>query len=262
MALPPEIIRRTVTYGPETDFLGNPVTGTVVFTPSQDLTWTATGQGLHVNPITVTLDSTGSGSVSLICTDQTGFADASGNAVTNWTYTRTAQLRLGSSSSASPVPVPSPPAVAFQVPQGTGSLDLDTMIPVVGSGAVTVLVPAITSFAGLPGPTITAQQVADLVGPIVLAARPIRTVTANSTLAVSDTDGTIVVNSATTRTVTVPADSTANLAAGTQVWVVNIGTAAATVIDGTGGGTTTFATLAQYETARLLKVAANTWVRA
>ena len=90
MALPVEIVTRTVTYGPETDFQGNSITGSLTFTPSEDITWVAAGQGLHVKPITVNLNSSGSGSIDLICTDQTGFRNANGQNITNWFYTVTA----------------------------------------------------------------------------------------------------------------------------------------------------------------------------
>lgn len=94
------------------------------------------------------------------------------------------------------------------------------------------------------------------------ATPPLRTVTADTTIAVGDANGTVVVNSATTRAVTIAADVTANLPVGCVVRIVNIGAAVANVIDGTGGGTTVSFTLAQYDTARMLKVAASTWVRA
>lgn len=92
MAIPAEVLMRTVTYGPETDFEGNSITGTLTFTPSEPITWVASGQGFHVRPITIALNVSGSGSKDLICTDQAGFRDADGQTITNWHYIVTANL--------------------------------------------------------------------------------------------------------------------------------------------------------------------------
>lgn len=154
MALPPAIVRRTVTYGPETDYQGNAVTGTITFTPLQTLTWRDTGQGLHIAPIKVDLDITGAGAVSLVCTDQPGLYNAAGEQVTNWAYSVRLELRTSDGSN----PITSPPARLFQVPSGSGALDLDNMVPVTSSTGVVVLVPAITNLAGLSGPTVTLED--------------------------------------------------------------------------------------------------------
>lgn len=144
MAIPAEVVLRTVTYGPETDFEGNPVTGTLTFTPSEDITWVANGQGFHVRAITVSLNSSGAGSKDLICTDQAGFRNAAGQTITNWYYEVRADLTGVAGSTRK-----------FQVPAGTGSLDLDTMIPVTSTSGITVSVPAVINLAGLVGPTVT-----------------------------------------------------------------------------------------------------------
>ena len=43
MALPAGVATVTVNIGPEGDFLGDAVAGTVTFTPSRSIVWSATG---------------------------------------------------------------------------------------------------------------------------------------------------------------------------------------------------------------------------
>lgn len=169
MALPVEIVTRTVTYGPETDFQGNAVTGTLTFVPSEDITWVAAGQGLHVKPITVGLNSSGSGSVDLICTDQAGFRNANGQTITNWYYTVSADL-VGVAGSTR----------KFVVPSGAGSLDLDTMIPIT-TGSTTLSIPAyVSTVAGRTGAvTLTKNDVGlSNIDNTADASKPVSTATA------------------------------------------------------------------------------------
>lgn len=136
MPLPAGVITRRITFGPPRNFIGDLVNATVTFSPSTALVHLASGTPLFAESLPRQTDElTGIGSIVLPCTDQSGFGDGQGNAITNWLYRVAWTLSVGN------VPVPAP----FWVALPTGDLsdvDLDLMVPVSGSGGVTVSIPA------------------------------------------------------------------------------------------------------------------------
>lgn len=142
MALPVGVQTCEVTFGPFTDFQGNPVRGRVSFKPSRSLIWVATGVPILASVITVSLDENGAGSVYLPYTDQPGFADGAGHSVTNWTYLATFAL-------AGDVDAPSP--TYFQLPTGPAQIDLDLATPMGASNGTLVDMPAVLSVNGQTG---------------------------------------------------------------------------------------------------------------
>lgn len=141
MALPAGIQTCEVRFGAFTDFQGNPVSGSVTFTPSRSLIWVATGVPILSSSMKVDLDSSGSGSINLPYTDQPGFSNGAGQTVVNWTYR--AVFSLGG--------VDNPPPVSFQVPSGPLSMDLDLVTPMASSTGVTVALPSVLSVNGQTG---------------------------------------------------------------------------------------------------------------
>src|SRR5690606_10902911 len=85
----------------------------------------------------------GMGEIVLPATDQPGFTDGAGNAVTDWTYRVAIDLAGRASETRS-----------FQVPTGGESgvvLALDLLIPVPSSTGVVVSLPSVLNVAGLTG---------------------------------------------------------------------------------------------------------------
>jgi hypothetical protein len=161
VSLPVGVVSKTVEFGPFTDFWGAPLAGSVSFTPSRSLVWSATGQPLYGTTKTVPLDGAGSGTVSLLATDQEGFQDGAGNAVANWTYTAAVAL----TGSTNPLPK------SISVPEAASSpIDLDLVIPVPSSTGTTVSTPIIvTSVAGLTG-DVDAEDLAAELDPFITGA--------------------------------------------------------------------------------------------
>jgi hypothetical protein len=102
--------------------------------------------------------------------------------------------------------------------------------------------------------------------PIATAMVPINNQTASYTLVaspVTDAGKMIVVNSATATTVTIPLQSTANFPIGTQILVMQIGSAQTSIIATSGvflNGKNGFTTSGIYAVISLIKIAADTWV--
>lgn len=89
MALPVGVTTATITFGVPVSFTGAFVRSTVSIVPSAPLVHTATGTPL-INFLEDVIVSEGtSGQFVLPHTDQTGFADESGNSYQNWYYTAT-----------------------------------------------------------------------------------------------------------------------------------------------------------------------------
>jgi hypothetical protein len=156
VALPPAIITAVVNFGPMIDFAGDPIAGEVIFEASRPVVWTATGTPLLPSPLRVTLDDFGMGSIPLPATDQPGFSDGQGNAVTNWTYWRTVRL-AGRADDRQP----------FALPTGGAHgvvLDLDLLVPVPSSQGIVVALPSVLNWVGLTG-AIEAQDAADALAP-------------------------------------------------------------------------------------------------
>jgi hypothetical protein len=87
----------------------------------------------------------------------------------------------------------------------------------------------------------------------------IETKTSNYTLAFPDKDKLISFNSSSTRTLTIPADTTTNFLLGTKIDVTTINQTV-TLVAASGvslNGTPT--TVSQYQTITIVKTAANTW---
>lgn len=159
MALPPAILTALVRFGPMLDDIGVPYRGKVSFTASRPKIWEATGTPILPRVITVSLDATGSGEIRLPATDQPGFVDGLGNAVSDWTYTALIDLTDYKPSN----------RVSFQIPTNGESgviLDLDLLIPVPSSTGVVVELPEVLSVAGHRG-TVSAQQIADSISPLL-----------------------------------------------------------------------------------------------
>lgn len=94
---------------------------------------------------------------------------------------------------------------------------------------------------------------------------PLRTVSANTTIGMSDYLGMVVVDSSSNRTVTIPPDSTVNFPVGSVVNILRAGTGGVEIIEGTGvdirtpvGGNIQ----SRWQLATAIKIAANEWVLA
>lgn len=156
--LPPAIITALVRFGPFLDDTGVPFVGSVVFTASRPRVWETTGTPVLPRGLVVQLDETGSGEIRLPATDQPGFTDGIGNAVTNWTYK--AEVRLSGREDE---------VRSFALPTDgqTGAvIDLDLLTPVPSSTGVIVALPAVYSVAGESG-AVSAQTLAERVGPLL-----------------------------------------------------------------------------------------------
>lgn len=143
MALPPAINTVTVNFGPFINHRGDPFTGSVTFTASRPVVWEATGTPLFPQPMIVTLDVNGSGQIILPATDQAGFTDGAGNAVTDWTYTAAIDLS-GRTTDLRNFGLPADGETGL-------SVDLDLMTPVSSSTGILVSLPDVLSVAGLSG---------------------------------------------------------------------------------------------------------------
>jgi hypothetical protein len=90
----------------------------------------------------------------------------------------------------------------------------------------------------------------------------IDTKTANYTLALTDRDKVVQMNSTSARTITIPTDATSDFSIGSRVMVANINTGTLTIAAASGATVNTAGalTLARWEGATLVKRAANLWV--
>lgn len=125
MAFPAGVTTCNVTFGPYTDFAGNPLDGSVVFVPSTPLRYD--GQALFTKAVEIKLVN-GSGSIALPHVDQEGF-DGDIGSVTLWTYRAVVRFRNR--------PELNPEPVNFQVFANQSTFDLENVVPVPASqGAV------------------------------------------------------------------------------------------------------------------------------
>lgn len=76
-----------VVLGPFVDDAGEPWTGEVTVTSSTPRVWAATGAVVAPRPVPVALTADGTAALDLPVTDQPGFTDGAGRALTGWTYT-------------------------------------------------------------------------------------------------------------------------------------------------------------------------------
>lgn len=139
MTLPVGLPLVTVSSGPHTDFTGVPYSGTIGFTPSTAVIWSATGQPLLDGTVVATLDAAGAVSIQLPATD------ASGLTVQGFTYTVSFHLQSASGDVAEILPL------IVQLPQAAPTVDLDLLASIVSSAGVNVGLPAVVSVAGLSG---------------------------------------------------------------------------------------------------------------
>lgn len=139
MPLPGGVVTRTVQFGPATDFWGATLTdGVVTFLPDRNLVYS--GTPLLVTTERVKLNGSGIASATLICTDQSGFTDGAGNAITNWRWRVRVKVTGGPSYTK-----------YILVPSGGGTLDVD-VVPDVGDSPGTVVVQGpVTSVNGQVG---------------------------------------------------------------------------------------------------------------
>lgn len=86
MALPSGIATTTLTFGNDMTFAGDGVAASMVITPTHDVVWKVTGQRLVSFPMSAAATVNHPGSISVPCTDQSGFADGAGNDFANWAY--------------------------------------------------------------------------------------------------------------------------------------------------------------------------------
>lgn len=211
MSLPALLDTVTIAVGPYLDATGGAASGTVTFTPSSRLLWTATGTVVLEGPVSVTLGSLGTASVELPATD------AAGLNVTGFTYTVDWNLKAGGKA----VPVRS---LAVALPAAAPSVTLGSLVPAETGTTVDVVLPAVLSVAGLSG-TVTAAGLADeLAGLLSLV-----TVDADGSLVV---DGTTVELATDAAVTSVVAAAVAPLATSTDVTAA-IAAAVATIDGGT-----------------------------
>lgn len=76
-----------VVLGPFVDDTGEPWSGEVTVTSSTPRVWAATGAVVAPRPVPVALGADGTATLDLPVTDQPGFTDGAGRALTGWTYT-------------------------------------------------------------------------------------------------------------------------------------------------------------------------------
>lgn len=185
MALPASLDTVTVAVGPYVGASGDPATGTVTFTPSSRLLWTATGAVVLEGPVSATLGSLGTASVVLPATD------AAGLNVTGFTYTVDWSLSAGGKALAIR-------SQAVALPAAVPSVVLASLVPAETGTTVDVVLPAVLSVAGLTG-VVTAAELADELAPLLDSVS-------------IDADGSLVVNGTTVELAT-DADVTAAIAA-------------------------------------------------
>lgn len=185
MALPASLDTVTVAVGPYVGASGDPATGTVTFTPSSRLLWTATGAVVLEGPVSATLGSLGTASVVLPATD------AAGLNVTGFTYTVDWSLSAGGKALAIR-------SQAVALPAAVPSVVLASLVPAETGTTVDVVLPAVLSVAGLTG-VVTAADLADELAPLLDSVS-------------IDADGSLVVNGTTVELAT-DTDVTAAIAA-------------------------------------------------
>ncbi|HBF34526.1 TPA: hypothetical protein DDW35_08175 [Candidatus Sumerlaeota bacterium] len=91
--------------------------------------------------------------------------------------------------------------------------------------------------------------------------RSINTYTTSITLALSDSNARVRVNSSSDLTVTVPPNSSVTFPIGTEIFLARMGTGLVTVVAGSGVtlNAASLSIASQYSTVRLVKIASNEW---
>lgn len=128
-------------------------------TPSVRLVHTATGTPLADFLEAVEPAEGGVAQMQLPHTDQPGFQDEAGNSFINWHYTARVRYEKGNDKKHLPL-------TTFQLTTGQTEVDL-SLIPT-GAAALPTLAPtaAVSSVGGLTG-AVTAEQIANLIGPAI-----------------------------------------------------------------------------------------------
>lgn len=147
MALPVGISTATVTFGKDRDILGANASVSLRIVPSHTLVWEATGERIPAFEVTADAAEGVVGSFAIPHTDQDGFLNAAGAAITNWYYTIFGTVRRGSVSKTY--------RKVLQVASGTTTVDLD-LVPEDGTvGAVgSAPLPPVTSVNGQTGAVV------------------------------------------------------------------------------------------------------------
>lgn len=136
MARPDGMILTRLTFGTASTVVsGTPLGMRVTFAPTSDLVWAATGDVFVAWEETVAATSSGRGHVLLPNPDQNGFVDGAGNTIRNFAYKATAEYTLGGQI------VTRNQKYVTWTAADTGPIDLDLLIPVSTSPAVTVYIP-------------------------------------------------------------------------------------------------------------------------
>lgn len=170
MGLPSGVSTATVTFGTDADVLGVGATTTLTITPSHTLIWAATGEIIRAFSVSVDAAAGVVGSFAIPHTDQAGFTDELGNAITNWYYTVAGLVARSGETQ--------PYRKVFQVASGVTSLNLD-LIPVNGTvGAVGIAPqPVVLAVNGRTGAVVTAEVDGD--GKLLESQVPVRLSDAN-----------------------------------------------------------------------------------
>ncbi|MCC4266237.1 hypothetical protein [Microbacterium schleiferi] len=144
MALPAGVTTATFTFGKDFDVLGESAAVSLKITPSHTLIWSATGDRITAFEVSTEADAGTIGSFELPHTDQEGFVNEAGDAITDWWYTIVGTTRIGRDSKKYTKRV--------QVTSDVETVDLDTL-PINGTvGPVgSVALPTITSVNGSTG---------------------------------------------------------------------------------------------------------------
>lgn len=144
MALPAGITTATFTFGKDFDVLGESAAVSLKITPSHTLIWSATGDRITAFEASTDADAGTIGSFDLPHTDQAGFVNEAGDAITDWWYKIVGTTRLGQNSKTYTKNV--------QVTSDVETVDFDTL-PINGTvGPVgSVALPTITSVNGSTG---------------------------------------------------------------------------------------------------------------
>lgn len=164
MALPPGVLRCTVTFGKSYDAFGENGSVSVKVTPSHRLLWEATGDYIADVDATSTADSGVIGSFQ-IPRDQPGFLDSDGLELRDWHYTAIVTETFGKQSKLY--------RKVFTVAEDQSAIDLDAL-PIDGIvlPAGSAPIPAVTSVNGQAGAVTVAGATNEATAVFVTAEGP------------------------------------------------------------------------------------------
>lgn len=195
MARPDGMVLTRITFGTAATIItGTPLAMRVTFTPTTDVIWAATGDVFVAFDETIPAASSGRGQVWLPNPDQNGFVDGAGNTIRNFAYKVTAVYTLGGA-----VVTRNTKYVTWTATD-VGPIDLDLLIPVNKSPAVTVYIPDSWS-AQVAAAQASAQSAAASLAQI-LATGPL-TFTNNADGTLTTLSNAVTANGDGTATVTV-----------------------------------------------------------